>query len=338
MIRVSLVQRNKSKKIMTWYVRIFDTETKEIRYESLGTTKKTEAFELMCAKRADGDFDRKPENNITLGKVVDLYLKDCESRGSSPHSIACILNYINKVKPLFSKPVAAITKLELVRTFSENVKSYKPSSYNCAKTVIKTVFKFAKNTLEVIDSNPAEAIKSRKNNAKERDFWTSEQIDAIIEAATLKNDRLCFSFMAFAGLRIHEAIKVKPEDIRDGFIYVVGKGNKFAKVPISSRLKVELDRVGGSFDFSGLTESHIRRQLERIAKKALGDTFSGSANPHRLRHSFASNALRAGVGPKSLQKLLRHSNIGTTLNIYSHLIDDDLTNEIEKMCKGIDKS
>lgn len=338
MKRVSLVQRNKSKKIMTWYARIFDTETKEIRYESLVTTKKTEAFELMCAKRADGDFDRDPKKEITLGKVVELYLKDCESRGSRPHAIACLSNYISKIKPLFQKSIASITKAELVETFNEGVKHYKPSSYNCAKTVIKTVFKFAKNTLEVIDSNPAESLKSRKNNAKERDFWTSEQIDAIIEAATLKNDRLCFSFMAFAGLRIHEAIKVKPDDIRDGFIYVVGKGNKFAKVPISSRLKAEIDRAGGTFDFSGLTESHIRRQLERIAKKALGDTFSGSANPHRLRHSFASNALRAGVGPKSLQKLLRHSNIGTTLNIYSHLIDEDLTNEIEKMCKGVDKS
>ena len=36
MIRVSLCQRNKSRGILTWYVRIFDTETKDIRYESLG--------------------------------------------------------------------------------------------------------------------------------------------------------------------------------------------------------------------------------------------------------------------------------------------------------------
>ena len=338
MKRVSIVQRNKSKKIMTWYARIFDTETKELRYESLGTTKKTEAFELMCAKRADGDFDRDPKKEVTLGKVVELYLKDCESRGCSPHTIASISNYTSKIKPLFSKPIASITKAELVETLNDGVKNYKPSSYNCVKTVVKTVFKFAKNTLEAIEANPAEALKSRKNNTRERDFWTSEQIEAIIEAATLKNDRLCIAFMAFAGLRIHEAVKMKPEDIRDGFIYVVGKGGKFAKVPVSSRLKTELDRVGGTFDFSDLTEHRIRHHLRRIAKKGLGDSFSGSANPHRLRHSFASNALRAGVGPKSLQKLLRHSNIGTTLNIYSHLIDEDLTNEIEKMCKGIDKS
>ena len=335
MIRVSLCQRNKSKKIMTWYARIFDTETKEIRYESLGTTKKTEAFELMCARRADGDFDRDPKKEITLGKVVELYLKDCESRGSNPHAIACLSNYINKIRPLFKRNIASITKAELVDTFNEGVKHYKPSSYNCTKTVVRTVFKFAKNTLEAIDSNPAEAIKSRRNNAIERDFWTSEQVESIISAAEPSEIRLCLSFMAFAGLRIHEAMKVNPGDIRDGFIYIVGKGNKFAKVPVSSRLKAELDRVHGSFDFSSLHESFVRRQLDRVARNALGDSFHGSANPHRLRHSFASNALRAGVGPKSLQKLLRHSNIGTTLNIYSHLIDDDLTNEIEKMCPKV---
>ena len=338
MKRVSLVQRNKSKKIMTWYVRIFDTETKEIRYESLGATKKTEAFELMCAKRADGDFDRDPKKEITLGKVVELYLKDCESRGSKPHAITTLSNLIKKVRQLFPKPIASITKAELLDTFNENSRHYKPSTYNNAKTVVRTVFRFAKDTLEVIDSSPADALKSRKNNSKERDFWTSEQIEAIIGAATIKEVRLCLSFMAFAGLRIHEAVKIKPEDIRNGFIYVIGKGDKFAKVPVSSRLKSELDRVGGTFDFSSINGDSIRYQLKIIAKKALGDTFSGSVNPHRLRHSFASNALRAGVGPKTLQKLLRHSDIGTTLNIYSHLIDEDLTNEIEKMCKGVDKS
>lgn len=333
MKRVSIVQRNKSKKIMTWYARIFDTETKEIRYESLGTTKKTEAFELMCAKRSNGDFDRDPKKEITLGKVVELYLKDCESRGSKPHAIDTLYAYICNIKPLFSKAIASISKKDLLETFNEGAQNYKPSTYNNAKTAIGTVFKFAKNTLEVIDASPAEAIKSRKNNAKERDFWTSEQIEAIIGSTEQKNVRLCLSLMAFAGLRIHEALKAKSDDIRDGFIYVVGKGNKFAKIPVSSRLKTELERFGKSFDFKNLNESLVRRRLRESALKALGDSFSGTANPHRLRHSFASNALRAGVGPKSLQKLLRHSDIRTTLNIYSHLIDEDLTNEIEKMCK-----
>jgi integrase len=39
---------------------------------------------------------------------------------------------------------------------------------------------------------------------------------------------------------------------------------------------------------------------------------------HDLRHGWATMALKAGVHPKVVQERLGHSNIGVTLNIYSH--------------------
>lgn len=334
MIRVSLCQRNKSRGILTWYARIFDTETKEIRYESLGTTKKTEANELMLAKHADGEFTRNRRSEITLRRVFELYEKDLESRGGNDNTMTTIRYFFNTLKPLFDRPIASITKIQLMETFNAATEGHKPSTYNNAKTAIRTVFKFARDVLEVIDSSPADGLKSRKNTAKERDFWTLEQIDRILDATRNPLHRLMFAFMAYAGLRIHEALKLKREDLKEGFIQVVGKGNKFAKVPISSRLSAELDRVGWEFDFSAMKKYTIKDSLERSAKRALGKTFTGSANPHRLRHSFASNALRAGIGVHFVQKLMRHASITTTINIYAHLIDNDLSNEIEKMFKN----
>ena len=334
MIRVSLCQRNKSRGILTWYVRIFDTETKEIRYESLGTTRKTEATDLMLSKKSSGDYEIKKKKQITLGEVVELYLKDCESRGSNAVSLATISHSLDSVRPLFRKPIDEITKMELLSTFNERAASFKPSTYNCTKTTVKTVFRFAKDSLEVIESNPADCLKSRRNNAKERDFWTVEQIEMILDKTANPTHRLMFALMAFAGLRLHEALKLKRGDLKDGYVTVIGKGNKFAKIPISSRLKAELDRVKWEFDFSGVSRWSLIAVLRRTARRALGDTFSGSANPHRLRHSFASALIRANVGPKSVQKLLRHSNISTTLNIYSHLLEEDLVTDIEKMFSG----
>lgn len=333
MIRVSICQRNKARGIFTWYARIFDTETKAIRYESLGTTRKTEAFELMCEKKKSGDYENKFRDMTTLGRVVELYEKDCESRGCNAASVTTLHHYLLKLKAIFHRPVSEITKIELVETLNESTKDCRPSTYNNVKTTVRTVFRFAKDVLELIDSSPADALKSRKNPPKERDFWTMEQVESIVCAAENPEMRLCFAFMGYAGLRIHEAVKVKSEDVRDGFLYVVGKGNKFAKVPVGSRMQAEIDRYGKPFDLGGLGKHNVIYSLRKAAKKALGDSLKGSANPHRLRHSFASNALRAGVGPKTLQKLLRHSNITTTLNIYTHIIDEDLTNEIEKMFK-----
>ena len=71
MLRVSLIQRNKARRIMTWYARIFDTETKAIRYTSLGTTRKTEAYAVMMARQASGEFAEKGGDSRTVGEAVD---------------------------------------------------------------------------------------------------------------------------------------------------------------------------------------------------------------------------------------------------------------------------
>ena len=331
MIRVSLCQRNKCRGILTWYARIFDVETKEIRYESMGTTKKTVATDLMLAKQAAGEFEKKENNSVTLGKVFEMYITDLESRGSNSKTLSTIGHSLDALKSIFNKPINEVTKKDVMEAFSESASKFKPSTYNNTKTAIKTAFKFAKDVLEVIDSNPAECLKSRRNTAKERDFWTMEQIDRILDATRHPKYRLVFAFMAFAGLRIHEVLKLRREDLRNGFIFVIGKGQKFAKIPISSRLNAELEKVHGEFDFSDSNQWAVNWVLKDTAKRALGDSFTGTANPHRFRHSVASNLIRAGVSVKSVQKLMRHSTIQTTLNIYSHLIEEDLAEDIEKM-------
>ena len=334
MLRVSLCQRNKSKNIFTWYARIFDTETKEIRYESLGTTKKTEAHDLMLAKQAAGEFARDEKSSMKLGKAFELYLSDVESRGSNADTISQLQCGLDKLKELFDRPISSLTKAEIIEVLNRNAAHLKPASYNSTKTIIKTAFKFARDVLEVIQNSPAECLKSRKNMSREREFWTIEQIDKILDSTNDPCTRLAYAFMAFAGLRIHEAVKVVPSDIKDGFLSVIGKGNKYAKIPISSRMKNEIERIGYDFDLSRLTEHTAYMRLRDIAKNSLGNTFSGTAHPHRFRHSFASNLIRAGVNVKSVQKLMRHSNIQTTLNIYSHIIEEDLSADIEKMFEG----
>lgn len=79
------------------------------------------------------------------------------------------------------------------------------------------------------------------------------------------------------------------------------------------------------------TRHDSRYHLQRAARVALGDEMVGIASNHRLRHSFASNALRSGIGLDVVRKLLRHANIATTMNIYAHLLDEDLAVDIEKM-------
>ncbi len=53
--------------------------------------------------------------------------------------------------------------------------------------------------------------------------------------------------------------------------------------------------------------------------------------PHVCRHTYCSNMARSGMNPKTLQYLMGHSEIGVTLNTYTHLGLEDAVDEIKKM-------
>ncbi len=55
--------------------------------------------------------------------------------------------------------------------------------------------------------------------------------------------------------------------------------------------------------------------------------------PHVCRHTYCSNMARAGMNPKTLQYLMGHSDIGVTLNTYTHLGLDDAAEEMKRLEK-----
>lgn len=53
--------------------------------------------------------------------------------------------------------------------------------------------------------------------------------------------------------------------------------------------------------------------------------------PHICRHTYCSNMAKSGMNPKTLQYLMGHSEIGVTMNTYTHVKEDDAKEEMEKM-------
>ena len=307
---------------MTWYARIFDTETKEIRYESLGTTRKAEAQGEMQARMADGSFRKRGKSDATLGDAFDAYILYLERSGCSRSSVTTALNAFRAVGGLRTERLEGIDRRKLADAFSEAVQGKKPGTRNTMRRNIRTAIARAIDTLGLDIRNPADAIPLAKDPRPERDFWTPEQVDRILDCAPSRRHRLLWAFMAFCGLRIHEALKAVPGDIRDGNLYVTGKGAKPAKVPVCARMAEEIRRAGGTWDFSGM--GHSTEPVAEAAKRALPEGFRGKATNHRFRHSFASNLLVRGASIKAVQLLMRHENVALTLSIYSHLLPSDL--------------
>lgn len=53
--------------------------------------------------------------------------------------------------------------------------------------------------------------------------------------------------------------------------------------------------------------------------------------PHVCRHTYCSNMAKSGMNPKTLQYLMGHSDIGVTMNVYTHLGLEDAEEELRKM-------
>lgn len=72
---------------------------------------------------------------------------------------------------------------------------------------------------------------------------------------------------------------------------------------------------------------HIREKYNKIHKIQMP-----CITPHVCRHTFCSNMAKSGMNPKTLQYIMGHSEIGVTLNTYTHLQFEDALKEMKKVC------
>ena len=200
---------------------------------------------------------------------------------------------------------------------------------------------------EVIDSSPAELIEAPKSSRPLPDTLSTEEIDRLIgsiEDSTTKGlrDRAILEVLYSCGLRVSELCDLKLGDLffAEGYIRVIGKGNKQRLVPVSSiaRSRIQLymdvrqkDKQKEEILFLNnrgkkLTRVMIFTIIKQAAQRAGIDK---KISPHTFRHSFATHLLEGGANIRQVQELLGHENILTT-EIYTHLDDSHLRQTLEE--------
>lgn len=72
---------------------------------------------------------------------------------------------------------------------------------------------------------------------------------------------------------------------------------------------------------------HICEKYNKIYKAEMP-----KVTPHVCRHTFCSNMAKSGMNPKTLQKIMGYSDIGVTLNTYTHVGFEDIQKKMKKIC------
>ena len=188
--------------------------------------------------------------------------------------------------------------------------------------------------------NPMELIESPKIGRKLPDTLSLNEIDRLLQCIDLskpqgERNRTLLETLYSCGLRVSELISLKISDLffDEGFIRVLGKGDKQRLIPINESTQKFIsiyiqsirNHIAVQKGFEDtlflnrrgkmLSRVMIFTIIKNLATKA---GITKNISPHTFRHSFATHLLENGADLRAIQQMLGHESI-TTTEIYMHL-------------------
>lgn len=290
----------------------------------------------------------KANNDTEITRRFRRYLR--LERSYSEHTIEAYMRDIDKLRTFMSSPDGrdetaagrSLTGVSLqdLQAFLASLfdLGISPRSQSRILSGIRTFYKYL--LLDgFIEQDPTELLESPRLGEHLPEVLSVEEIDMLEGAIDLsqpegQRNKAIIEMLFSCGLRVSELVGLRLSNLylAEGFIRVVGKGNKERLVPISPRAIQELkywfiDRNAlkikpGEQDYVFLNRrgAHLTRTMILIMIKRLGIAagIKKTISPHTLRHSFATCLLEGGADLRSIQAMLGHEKIGTT-EIYTHL-------------------
>ncbi len=322
-VRLSIIQRHKSRGILTWYLR--ENDHGRIGYRSLGTTRKSVAQQclqrLLVLRFA---FPWECSLSKDIGPMLERFCARASLKAGSAEQYRRVLTH-------FQGWCSDRGITDALRVSAEDAQDYysglsgKSARHRCriCGVFLGWIYKLCK----IDRAQPFKLVEYRKDPRSVRDSWSRSEVQQIVENAPDKDMRMLWAFMAYAGLRISEAANLTDGNIRDDALFIVGKGDKFAVLPIGSRLAAEIALHGPLGNGLHINKQRSIRALCRVCKKL---RIEGWTSNHKFRHSFASNLAASGCPVPIAMRLMRHSSSSMTLDVYTHVLQDDLVKWVER--------
>lgn len=261
-----------------------------------------------------------------------------------------------------------ITVAYCQRVVIELSKSY--VLYNHYLSVINRIFKYAV-LMDVLNSNPFDKVIKPKSRQTQRkgNFLTKEELKEFLKLA--QNTTLSYFFplvhlMSYTGLRQGEALALKWSDIDfenkkitvdKTAVRIKEKQTIQTPKTKNSKRVISIDPTtlsilkswkkdqikiyfkngkhfegDNNFIFTNQRAEwvHIHNFI-RYFKRFIADNSLKPITPHGLRHTHASLLFSAGVEPKNISNRLGHSTVQITLDLYTHITEEQRTDTVDKL-------
>ena len=214
--------------------------------------------------------------------------------------------------------------------------------------IIRQIFRKAEVD-GVISYNPASAVKPPRNLPQaHRDAPPPEEIQRIKDSVSLPFGLFAY-LVYYTGCRRGEALALTGADIDrkknlvhiKKSVYHVGNSPHIKQpksdagcrdVPLLPALaKLLPKKLGKGYLFAEPDGSLLTNDHYTALYDAYRDASGVTVTAHQIRHGYATALLESGVDPKTIQVLLGHAQLSTTMDIYTHVRDGQLRAAAEKM-------
>lgn len=260
----------------------------------------------------------------TFGQWLDEWLKEFKEQNARPRYYKDLCRYVDTLK-------AALGGLNLKRIEPMTLQRYLNSlPRNNATCKLYGVLNDSLQRAEdfgIIKKNPCKVIAKPKYKQQKRRPFELEEQNAILNALSDRY-KAVFFFLCSTGLRIGEFLALTPQsvDFARGCIKVeesqdleTGE-NGDTKTAASVRKVYFAEELFERFDvqsLGGFTYNGIKKAFSKVYAAL---SIEGVSATHSCRHTFASLLYAAGVSDKVIQAQCGHSDVSTTLKIYTDIL------------------
>ena len=272
----------------------------------------------------------KYENEITVKDLTALLEKMKKRLSVSNHSEQTIVNYLRAVEYLckYTGKSPQETEIDEVTDYLYQLQYHKFRAWRTIKIYVAGLRWFYTNMLD--DEEFAFKIPYPKEEKDLPVIISRNELYKLFSACDNPKHKIMLMMVYASGLRRNELLNLKIEDIdtNDGKFRIRinrSKGNRDRYTILSKTLLPQLREYYQNYQpqvylFNGskkgkpITASGLRHALKMSVKKA----GIKEINLHILRHCFASHALEDGMNIRTLQEILGHKSLKTTM-IYLHV-------------------
>jgi integrase/recombinase XerD len=255
-----------------------------------------------------------------------LMVQAMTARGMAGRTQQSYVSAVRRLAKHYRRPPDQITATEVQSYLAHMIEGERLSWSTCS--IAANAFRFLYHV--ALGRTAGEFVVPRPRQPQRLpEILSCQEVSRLLESVEHRKHRLALEAIYACGLRLSEAVHLRVSDVdRDRMTIRIeqGKGRKDRYVPLSKRLLRRLEqywskKTPGRWVFEGHSPDrclHVTALQKAYALAKLRAGIRKRGGVHALRHAYATHMIESGVDVLTVQRLLGHRSVSTTMR-YFHL-------------------